>query len=281
MHLANIMNKIICADSQEFMQEMPEEIVQLTVTSPPYDNLRTYKGYSFDEDEMIKGLYRVTKPGGVVVWIVADATIKGSKSGSSWRQAEKFRKAGFKIHDVMIWHKNKLPVNAKRYEPSWEYMFIFLKGKIKIFNPIMVKKLYKDKRKNKTAHRTKNGSRPKTCSSRPDLDFKVKENLWYYPVGGGHMTKDKIAYKHPAIFPENIARDHIITWSNKFDLVFDPMNGAGTTTKMAKFLHRRYIGIDCSEEYCNIAKKRLEGAFKYKPDKHIYYRDNDGKIKYL
>lgn len=252
------MNELICGDNIQVLKELNDNYVDLTVTSPPYDTLRDYNGYSFDFEGVAKELFRVTKDGGVIVWIVNDSTKNGTESGTSFKQALYFKDIGFKLHDTMIWHKNSPPLTHKRYEQHFEYMFIFVKGKIKTFNPIMVDKLYVDNRTHTTIRRLKDGSND--MGFRGKNKTKISGNVWRIPVGGGINTKDKIAYKHPATFPEKLVRDHIISWSNEGDLILDPFVGSGTTCKMAKQLGRNYIGIDISQEYIDIAKERLNNA---------------------
>lgn len=242
-------------DCVDGMKLLPNECIDLTVTSPPYDNLRTYKGFTWDFESVAKELYRVTKQGGVVVWVVGDATIKGSETGTSFRQALYFMECGFNLHDTMIYRKKKPPLTHNRYEQEFDYMFVFSKGKPKTFNPIMIDKLYMDKRTNKAFGRNNTNEHDMGFSSKKTK--KIKGNVWEYLVGGGKTTKDKIAFNHPAIFPEKLAQDHIISWSNPGDIVFDPFVGSGTTAKMALLNGRNYIGIDISEEYCEIARKRI------------------------
>jgi len=252
-----VKNKVILGDCLEVMKEIEDNFVDLTVTSPPYDNLRDYNGYSFDFEGIAKELFRITKEGGVVVWVVGDATVKGSETGTSFKQALYFKEIGFNLHDTMIWQKDTFTaVGAliNRYAPVFEYMFILSKGYPKTFNPI------KD-RKNKTAGckqhgtiRNPDGSTKKMSTSGNIVrDLGQRYNIWIQPGEKGVNKQN-----HPAVFPEKLAGDHIISWSNKGDLVLDIFNGSGTTTKMAKILGRNYIGIDISKEYCDIANKRLE-----------------------
>ena len=250
-----MLNKIIQGDCLEKLKDIPDNSIDLVVTSPPYDDIRDYKGYSFDFESIAKELFRVTKQGGVVVWIVGDKTNNGTESGISFRQALYFKEVGFNLHDTMIWYKHTPPLTHKRYEQHFEYMFVLVKGKIKTFNPIMVDKIYNDKRTHKMVRRESDGSYDMGFSSKNKT--KIKGNVWSIPVGGGHSTKDKIAYKHPAIFPEKVVEDHIISWSNEGDVVLDPFAGSGTTLKMAKKLKRNYIGIEISAEYIKIIHERL------------------------
>jgi len=234
------------------MKSMEDNSVDLTVTSPPYDNLRDYNGYTFDFKGIAKELYRVTKDGGVVVWVVGDATIKGSETGTSFKQALYFKEIGFNLHDTMIYRKiNPIPLTHKRYEQGFEYMFVFSNGKPKIFNPIMVKcKTAGMDTKLRTFYQTTSSVLLKGHKNDNVKQYKQKDNVWEIPTYSGK-------HGHPAIFPEKLAEDHILSWSNKGDIVLDPMCGSGTTLKMAKKNSRNFIGIDCSEEYCKIAQARI------------------------
>jgi DNA modification methylase len=255
------LNQIICGDNVAVMRQMPDRCIDLTVTSPPYDNLRTYNWFVFDFEGIAKELYRITKDGGVVVWVVGDATINGSKTGTSFRQALYFKEIGFNLHDTMIYAKNNpMPVNANRYYPCFEYMFVFSKGKPKTFNPILEETATKGQKHHLKQRNTDGSFRKATGYGKPVKPTRPKYNIWFYNVGGGQAATDKIAYKHPAIFPEKLAEDHIISWSNPGDIVFDPFLGSGTTAKMAYLNGRNYCGIDISEEYCEIARRRVEQA---------------------
>lgn len=254
--------KLILGDCLEKMRDMKDNSVDLTVTSPPYDNLRTYEGvidsWNFDKfKDIAKELYRITADGGVVVWVVGDSTIKGSETGTSFKQALYFMELGFNLHDTMIWNKGSFAFPAKgRYHQVFEYMFVFSKGTPKTFNPI------KD-RENKYVG-TRGASGRKTNGERNTGKSEVREqwgqrfNIWNYPIGGGHSASDKIAFEHPAIFPEKLAEDHIVSWSNENDTVFDPFMGSGTTGKMAVLNNRHFIGIELNEHYYNISKQRIE-----------------------
>ena len=234
------------------MKTLPDNSVDLTVTSPPYDNLRTYNGYVFDFEGIAKELYRVTKKGGVVVWVVGDATIRGSETGTSFKQALFFKEIGFNLHDTMIWEKtNPMPkIKTKRYFDVFEYMFIFSKGQPKTLNPIMVDCKLGGKEYHSTCKNI-GGERGRTKKNFILNKQRYKNNIWQNAVAQNKT-------RHPAIFPEQLARDHIISWSNEGDTVLDPMLGSGTTGKMAKILNRHFIGIDISREYLDIAKRRIE-----------------------
>ena len=245
------------------MKEIPDGSVDLTVTSPPYDNLRTYNGNNEQWGEhvwkaVIAELYRVTKSGGVVVWVVADATIKGSETGTSFKQALHAMDCGFNLHDTMIYQKNNyMPLNHSRYEQSFEYMFVWSKGKAKAFNGLRIPCGNKGQI-SKSTHR-KNGEDlvAYTGTGKCVKDTKLKNNVWVYNVGNGLSTTYKDAFKHPAIFPEKLANDHILSWSNPDDVVFDCFMCSGTTGAMAILNNRQFIGIEMDDHYFNISKERI------------------------
>lgn len=239
-----------CLDT---MARMKDNYIDLTVTSPPYDNLRMYKGFTMDWRKTINELYRVTKQGGVVVWVVGDSTQKGSETGTSFRQALFAKECGFNLHDTMIYQKSTPPLTHNRYEQNFEYMFVWSKGKLSTFNGLREPREYKDTRKNKAFGRNKDNSVDFGYSTQKET--RLKRNVWKYFAGGG--ANDKIASKHPAVFPEQLAKDHIISWSNEGDIVYDPFMGSGTTAKMAILNNRNYIGSEMSEEYCEIIKERI------------------------
>ena len=224
------------------MAGMPDGYIDLTLTSPPYDNLREYNGYSFDFETIAKELYRVTKPNGMLVWVVGDAVINGSESGSSFKQALYFKELGFKLHDTMIYEKNSpaypARANGNRYTQIFEYMFVFAKGKVPT-------QLICDKPNKWAGHKDFSGK-----LKNPVPDFSPRNNIWKY-------TTSFNGWKHPAPFPEALAHDHIISWSKENDLIYDPFMGSGTTAYVAKQLNRRWIGSEISTEYCEMINKRL------------------------
>ena len=253
---------LLHGDCLELMKNIPDGSVDLTVTSPPYDNLRSYKGNndSWNQalwESVIEELYRVTKDGGVVVWIVGDATIKGSETGTSFKQALHFKEVGFNLHDTMIYIKNG-GINSgslNAYQQKFEYMFVLSKGKPKTINLIKDRpnKYVEDRIKRK---KMKDGTyKEQHFKTEP---FGTRYNYWIYDTGSGKSTKDKIAFQHPAIFPEQLANDHIISWSNEGDTVLDCFMGSGTTGKMALLNGRNFIGIELDDEYFEIAKERIE-----------------------
>lgn len=249
-------NEVTCGECAEVMSTWPDSCIDLTVTSPPYDNLRTYKGFTFNFEAIAQQLYRITKPGGVVVWIVNDATIKGSETGTSFRQALYFKDTcGFNLHDTMIYSVHGTGAKGSNYAywQAFEYMFVFARGKIKTINRL------RDKPNIKAGALTWSGSKTnsivKTRTSRGKRvvsPLGIRENIWKYPANSGNKTL------HPAPFPEKLAEDHILSWSNEGDIVLDPMCGSGTTLKMAKKNNRNYIGVDIAQEYVDLSRARIQ-----------------------
>ena len=264
------LNKIYNIDCLEGLRGIDANSVDLTVTSPPYDDLRTYDEtceWNFEIFKPIaKELYRVTKDGGVLVWVIGDAAKDGSETGSSFKQALYFKEIGFKLHDTMIYEKNSSTfparLTSKRYSQIFEYMFVFVKGK-KIRDDI---KLIADKR-NKWAGWTNwgehsqydvDGKLNKTSNIKPIAEFSLRTNIWRYPVSFNDKTG------HPAVFPEKLAEDHILSWTNEGDVVLDPFMGSGTTAKMAMLNKRKYIGFEKNTDYYEKSLERLkkyEGKF--------------------
>ena len=256
-------NTIYNENCLDTMARMPDGFIDLTVTSPPYAKLRPYKGNNESWNEgvwkaIIKELFRVTKQGGVVVWVVGDATVKGSETGVSFKQALWAIECGFNLYDTMIYAKGSGGLPHKgRYTGSFEYMFVMSKGRITTFNPIYDRENKSFGRETgKKTVRDQNG----VLTTRKSLKIKqhgIRFNIWEYFNGNGVGQTDKIAYGHPATFPEKLANDHILSWSNENDLVYDPFMGSGTTAKMAKLLNRNFIGSELESEYCDIANERI------------------------
>ena len=256
--------KLIHGDCLEVMKSFDDDCIDLTVTSPPYDNLRTYNGNNDQWSEQvwkdcIQELYRVTKDGGVVVWVAGDATIKGSETGTSFKQALWAMECRFRLHDTMIFRKkNPIPqIYRKRYNNEFEFMFVLSKGAVKTNNPIKIDCLHAGLELKGTTYKNfSTGEQKRGKKAKPVKKQKIKGNIWEYVVG--KKAEDQEAKGHPAPFPCALALDHIISWSNEGDTVLDPFMGSGTTGKMAKQLGRNFIGIELDEEYFKIAKARIE-----------------------
>lgn len=260
------MSKLILGDCLEVLKTIPDGSVDLTVTSPPYDNLRSYNGNNDSWNQtlwksVIEELYRVTKDGGVVVWIVADATIKGSETGTSFEQALHFKEVGFNIHDTMIYRKTRyVPLTHNRYEQAFEYMFVLSKSKPKTFNGIREKtKCGGRKQPKRTFYQTTEQNTPTQANSPiPVKETKLRSNVWDITPGLGTVKG------HPAQFPIQLAQDHILSWSNENDTVLDCFMGSGTTGVACVNTNRNFIGIELGENYFNIARNRIEEAIKDK-----------------
>lgn len=260
--------QLILGDCLEKMKDIHDGSIDLTITSPEYDKMRTYNGNNDEWGEttwkaIIKELYRITKNGGIVVWVVGDETRSFRESLTSFKQAIFFNESGFGLLDTMIYAKKNVPPtypNMRRYVPSFEYMFVFSKGKPNTFNPIVDRpNKYAGVKKTGDTQRQKDGSTKQVKGYIPK-EFGMRFNIWTYDVGKNKDTKDAIAFGHPARFPEQLAIDHILSWSNKGDMIIDPMMGSGTTGKCAKQLNRNFIGIELDQKYFEIAEKRIEEA---------------------
>ena len=259
LHLGN------CID---YMGKMEPNSVDLTVTSPPYDNIRNYEDtlkWDYETFEAIaQNLYRITKDGGVVVWVVGDATVDGSETCTSFLQALYFKEdCGFNLHDTMIYQKNNyMPLNHNRYDPCFEYMFVFTKGRPKTFNPLMTEcktagASYNYQGRSSGSTRESGAAMRKRNEEKITKSHKYRGNIWSYDTGKYKGSNDDI-WEHPATFPEKLAEDHILSWSNEGDVVFDPFMGSGTTGKMALKNNRSFIGTEVVPKYFEIAEKRLE-----------------------
>lgn len=238
--------------------------IDLTVTSPPYDQMRDYKGHGWDFDKLLEQLTRVTKPGGVVMWNVADQTVNGSETGTSFRQALKFLDVGWRLHDTMIYEKGNFSnPSSNRYHQLHEYMFVFSRGAPKTFNPI------KDKPTTgmntadharlstfgKNTVRGKDGEMKERGKRREYADYGMRGNIWRMKTAGQEKPCHAIA--HPAKMPTAMAHDHIMSWSNPGDIILDPFSGSGTTGIEALKLGRQFVGMEIAQEYFDMMEREL------------------------
>ena len=251
--------KIYTENCLETFKRMADSLVDMTITSPPYDDLRDYNGYHFPVEEIAAGLFAKTKPGVVVIWVVGDRTVNGDETLTSFKHAFAFREAGFRVHDTMIYVKNNpIPSDCgKRYRQAFEYMFCFSKGQPKTFNPI-TEPTKSGGQKIKAFRITEagRGNVPDEDIGREIKGERKVNNIFAYNVGTS-SSGDKIAFSHPAIFPEKLVEDQIRTWTNTGDLVYDCFMGSGTTAKAAHLLGRNWVGSEISAEYVQIANSRL------------------------
>lgn len=247
-------------DSSIILKEFPCESIDMIITSPPYDNLRSYNGtleWDFNIFKNIASeLYHVLKSGGIMVWVVGDATIKGTETGTSFKQALHFMNIGFNLHDTMIWEKSTFSaVGAlkSRYAPVFEYMFILSKGKPKTFNPIKDKPNKHSGVEHHGTYRLVDGSTKPVCGKGRKIvaEFGQRHNVW-------KINEEKAwNKKHPAVFPEILVKDHLISWSNKGDTILDPFMGSGTVGKCCIDMDRNFIGIEKDATYFKVANDRL------------------------
>lgn len=248
-----MINKIYNESCITTMNRLEDNSVDLVVTSPPYDNLRTYGNVSDWNYETFKEiaqeLSRTLKEGGVIMWNVQDATIKGSRTGTSFKQALYFMECGLSLHDHLIWQKTGTPFPSTiRYRNVWENMFVFSKGKPKHFDPILRKNVTGGDSRNRRRERNKDGELVMQERRVEVKEWGIENNVWYI---SNHFKKGdrKRIENHPAIMPEEIVKRHIQSWSKEGDLVYDPFSGSGTTSKIALEMGRNYLGSEINTEY--------------------------------
>ena len=254
-------NQIICCDCLEGMGRLPKEIIPFTLTSPPYDDLRTYDGHNdWNFMAVARELYRVTMQGGVVVWVVQEQIIDGSESGETSRQRLAFANIGFRLHHTMVMSKlGGIQFSSNRYGRPLEFAFILSKGKPRSFCPLRDKPNKEAGRVKVFMNRKRDGGFAPVKRTRVH-PYGLRSSVWFYPTGKNNSAKEDYAFDHPALMPEQMAEDHILSWSRVGDLVFDPFAGAGTTLKMALLNHRRYLGFEINPKYVQIAQRRLREA---------------------
>lgn len=257
----------------ETMKRIEDNSIDMILTSPPYDDLRTYNknvgknkkefnGYSFPFESIADELFRIVKKGGVIVWVVGDATTKGSETTTSFKQALYFKKIGFDLYDTMIYQKTGTPFpQTCRYNQIFEYMFVLSKGKPKTFDPIMKKNITSGAVRKSRKFRNVDGEMV-AGFDKPINEWGIDNNIWIIKNGMYKSTKDLVAFEHPAIFPEELAIKQILTWSKKDDIIYDPFMGSGTTAKASILLDRKWIGSEMDPKYCDIISKRIESIDK-------------------
>lgn len=260
--------EIFNADCVSHMQSMQENSIDLVVTSP-YDNLMDYNNSSSWNFEVFKSvadqLYRIVRPCGVVVWIVNDASINNSETYTSFRQVLFFREIGFNLNDTMIWNKQSTSFpDSNRYLQSFEYMFVLSKSSNHT-DFKMTCNLIRDRRNMSSGSSVHGTGRQRNASfkvcdgyekGKSLSEFGIRFNVWNI-----HCAKGTELTGHPAQMPIQIAEDHIRTWSNPGDLVFDPFLGSGTTACACLNRGRRFIGCEIDPDYFAIAQKRISEHF--------------------
>lgn len=257
------LNKIYCGNNLDLFSNLENDTIHLIVTSPPYSNIRKYNGFDWNFQKVAQEMFRVLVEGGIIAWVVGDQYLNGSRDLQTFRQGIYFKDiCGFNIHDIIIYQKSgfNFPAN-NRYHQVWESILVLSKGKPRVFNPICDRKNAYPGQKPHGRHRGHDENdyvdMSKVVKTKPAGEYGKRTNVWYVKVGGGHVTDDKFAHKHPAIFPDSLAGDLIKSYSNQDEIVLDPFNGSGTTTKMAKLLKRKFLGFEISKEYCDLANLRL------------------------
>ncbi|MBY0522788.1 MAG: site-specific DNA-methyltransferase [Gemmataceae bacterium] len=255
------LNQIVHCDCIEGIGALPDACIPLTVTSPPYDAMRDYGGTKFQFEPIATELARVTMPGGVIVWVVQDQIVDGFESGTSARQRLFFETVGMNVHGTVIMAMKGCRYPRKqRYGQQFHYAFVLSKGKPRVVKVLQDKPNSAVGAVVANSRRFRNGDLTTTMKPKRIGPYGLRGNVWLIDAGNGRTTKDRFAYEHPALMPEGMAEDHILSWSQPGDLVFDPMCGAATTCKMALLNHRKYLGMEVHQPYWELACKRMELA---------------------
>lgn len=259
--ISDLLDRVFCGDSQIILFDFPDACIDLVVTSPPYDKLREYGGDYWNFEAIADQLERVLKPGGVLVWVVADQTIDGSETASSLRQALYLKdECGLNLHDTMIYRRETIPMSSNRYQPEWEYMFVMSKGAPKSVNllrePSRLHLWGRPELGRSKSQRGQDGEHKQRSHRKRTAETKVRGNVWQYNPRP-NPAQDPAKWGHPATFPDTLASDHIQSWTNQGDIVLDPFAGIGTTLQAAKLLNRRYVGIEVNPDYIKIINARL------------------------
>lgn len=250
-----VTHQIICGDNVTEMSKMDAGSVQLVVTSPPYDNLREYRGFSWDFEKVAKQIYRILCDGGICCWNVGDSVVDKSETLTSFKQAIYFKEqCGFRVHDTMIYEKtNFANPSSNRYHQMFEYVFILSKNAVRCFNPIKDKPNIWAGTGTFGINTIGNSDGSRGLRNRNIItEFGMRGNVWRGKTRGQEEMCQSLP--HPAMMPKWLVRDLIISWSNEGDVVLDPFGGSGTTLQEALKLKRNAIAIDCSEEYCELMR---------------------------
>ena len=256
--IEHLLGQVHVDECSRFMRStMPADCVDLIVTSPPYDYMRDYHGYgAFDVEAIGAAALRVVKPGGVMVWIAGDKRAGGMRL-KTFEAALMLRDVGWHVQDVMIWHKsNPMCGNfGKRYTPAHEIMLILSNGAVSTFHGLRAAKVTHDKPRMKQNSRDRAGNKMPYVFRQAKSDDKLRDNVWVLPKA--HQRDLPPTGDHPAVMPVHLAADHVLSWSNSGDVVFDPMAGSGVTLYAAAQNGRRWLGCDISAEYAEVARRRL------------------------
>lgn len=249
-------------DCRDVLPTLPK--VDAVVTSPPYDGMRNYEG-SLDQwgevawNDIIGKLHDAVSDGGAVVWVVGDQVRDGDETGSSFMQALKFKETGFKLFDTMIYEKAQVSPfgNQRGYAQCFEYMFVFTKGTLRTSNILRDRKNIRPGSQSVIAKGADADGLSKERIRKEIGEYGRRTNIWSYGVGGGETG-------HPAVFPLDLAKDHIFSWTKENDTVLDCFLGSGTTGVAAVQMGRDFIGIEREPKYFEIALRRIEDAQRQK-----------------
>ncbi|MBR1921447.1 MAG: site-specific DNA-methyltransferase [Kiritimatiellae bacterium] len=264
MPIEALHNKIICGDSAAVMEKFPDNSIDMVVTSPPYDSIRDYKGFSADLSKIGRETFRVLKEGGIAVVVIQDQTKNYGKTLTSFRLAIDWcDNAGFKLFECLIY--KKLGAEGawwnKRFRVDHEYMMVFLKGdRPAYFNkdPLKIPSKHGGKVMTGGGTRLTSGIRIATRAIHIN-PMKCRGTVWAYETAG---DGSRLKHQHPATYPDRLPYDFIQCFCPEKGIVLDPFMGSGTTALAAKSLKRFYVGIDISQEYVDLAERRVVEDFE-------------------
>lgn len=267
------LNKIHHFDAVVGLRLLPADCIDLTLTSPPYDWIRDYNG-TFDPAKfpfvrIAEELYRITAPGGVVLWITRDQQQDCCESGTSAKQMLYFKNIGFNVQTMIV---DSISARHRRYCYGMppQFCFVLSKGRPKAFHPIRDKPNTEPGRIKSWSARNRDG-RIRKGKPKEIPKYGRRSHIWLYPTGFGLVSDDPLPRNAPAPMVETVAGDLMLSYSNPGDLILDPMAGLGTTGKVAVKLNRQFIGFERVRKYCDVANDRVRQAFEQKgkdDDKH-------------
>lgn len=253
-------DKVHCMECVEGMEMLPDDCVDLVVTSPPYDAVRKYNGFAFDLHQTGAQIHRVLKDGGIAAMVIQDQTKDFGKSLTSFRTIIDWCDSfGFKLFECVIYRKNGSEGAwwKHRFRVDHEYIPLFLKGDRPAYfdkQPLRVPSKHGGKVMSGSGNRRTDGATNGTVRREINAT-KCRGTIWNYLMAG---DKNPLKRKHPAVFPDAIPSDLIQCFCPPGGIVLDPFIGSGSTAVQALKHERHFIGFDISQEYCDLCNQRLE-----------------------